>query len=349
MPTINDMCLAPKKRGRGAQYNLKPVDSIPTKFIKDSDTGLYSYAEMPGLEFESVKDEIKFDPESICSEVQIKLEPESKENDSGANFSVNPWDVSNVSVFLSYCCPECDFKSGELLAFSKHAVINHVLSGPLFIDRNPLKDCNIENDENTNLNSYEAKLKLQDCADDPLFDVKPESYEMNTDPFLEDEETTVLETNVEINSKKNKSRKPKKPNVNSNEAKLEESTNDPLLNIKSEIFESDINTLIVETNIESNSNDIKNLDSQSDKNEKNGKKLHYTGSFVCGSCEFIAYTLGSLKYHIQTVHCSDQSEPQTCTDCGKVLSSKRHLKSHIERVHGNNKSNVCHTGYLMAK
>jgi len=49
-----------------------------------------------------------------------------------SNFSVNPWDVSNASVFLSYCCPECDFKSGELLGFSQHAVINHVLSNTLF-------------------------------------------------------------------------------------------------------------------------------------------------------------------------------------------------------------------------
>ena len=44
----------------------------------------------------------------------------------------NPWDVSNASEFLKYCCPECDFKSGELDDFSQHAIENHVLSNTLF-------------------------------------------------------------------------------------------------------------------------------------------------------------------------------------------------------------------------
>jgi len=196
------------------------------------------------------------------------------------------------------------------------------------------------------MNSYEAKLKLQSCADDPLFNVKPENYEMDTDPCLEYEKAMVSETNNKINNKENNSRKIKKTHMNSNEAKhdSEEYTKDPLLNIKSEIFEVDIDTFIepVKANIETYSNDIKNLENQSDKHEKNGKKLEFTGSFVCGSCTFIANTLESLKYHIQTLHCTtlQSAEPQTCTDCGKVLSSKRYLKSHIERVHGKDRSNV---------
>merc|ERR1712238_393757 len=44
----------------------------------------------------------------------------------------NPWDVCNASEFLKYCCPECDFKSGELDGFSQHAIGNHVLSNILF-------------------------------------------------------------------------------------------------------------------------------------------------------------------------------------------------------------------------
>ena len=34
-------------------------------------------------------------------------------------------------------------------------------------------------------------------------------------------------------------------------------------------------------------------------------------------------------------------EPQTCTDCGKVLSSIRSLRGHIQNVHCTDKSNVC--------
>merc|ERR1719362_2218071 len=100
------------------------------------------------------KNENGFEAQSICSEIELKIEPgseknestfsgncsniqpqlesEYEENDSESKFSVNPWDVPNASVFLLYCCPECDFKSEEVLAFSQHANINHVLSNILF-------------------------------------------------------------------------------------------------------------------------------------------------------------------------------------------------------------------------
>ena len=43
-------------------------------------------------------------------------------------------------------------------------------------------------------------------------------------------------------------------------------------------------------------------------------------------------------------------EPQTCTDCGKVISSMGVLRRHIQNVHGNDKSNVCnHCGKGFAK
>ena len=35
---------------------------------------------------------------------------------------INPWMVDNVSVFLNYCCPECDFKEKNLQLFSDHAL-----------------------------------------------------------------------------------------------------------------------------------------------------------------------------------------------------------------------------------
>ena len=35
---------------------------------------------------------------------------------------ITPWMVDNVSVFLNYCCPECDFKEKNLQIFSDHAL-----------------------------------------------------------------------------------------------------------------------------------------------------------------------------------------------------------------------------------
>ena len=40
-------------------------------------------------------------------------------------FDGNPWLVDDVSVFLNYCCPECDYKEKDLRVFSDHALENH--------------------------------------------------------------------------------------------------------------------------------------------------------------------------------------------------------------------------------
>ena len=33
----------------------------------------------------------------------------------------NPWNVSDLSDFLRYCCPECDYKCEEVQSFCNHA------------------------------------------------------------------------------------------------------------------------------------------------------------------------------------------------------------------------------------
>ena len=46
--------------------------------------------------------------------------------------SSNPWNVSDASVFLKYCCPECDYINLSLPEFSDHALENHAQSIALF-------------------------------------------------------------------------------------------------------------------------------------------------------------------------------------------------------------------------
>ena len=45
----------------------------------------------------------------------------------------NPWEVSDASRFLRYCCPECDFRNENLEEFSEHALQNHILANTLFV------------------------------------------------------------------------------------------------------------------------------------------------------------------------------------------------------------------------
>ena len=44
----------------------------------------------------------------------------------------NPWNVHAVSMFLKYCCPECDYQISELDVFELHATSCHELSKILF-------------------------------------------------------------------------------------------------------------------------------------------------------------------------------------------------------------------------
>ena len=51
---------------------------------------------------------------------------------SRALSAFNPWSVPDASVFLKYCCPECDFQDLKLDGFKSHAVKTHSLSHGLF-------------------------------------------------------------------------------------------------------------------------------------------------------------------------------------------------------------------------
>ena len=44
----------------------------------------------------------------------------------------NPWNVANATMFLKYCCPECDYQITQLEIFVVHATSNHALSKILF-------------------------------------------------------------------------------------------------------------------------------------------------------------------------------------------------------------------------
>ena len=50
----------------------------------------------------------------------------------------NPWEVSDASSFLNYCCPECEFIHENLQEFSKHALENHILANSLFTQEKPI-------------------------------------------------------------------------------------------------------------------------------------------------------------------------------------------------------------------
>ena len=48
------------------------------------------------------------------------------------DFEYNPWSVEDASVFLKYCCPECDYQILDYEMFANHAEKNHTKSITLF-------------------------------------------------------------------------------------------------------------------------------------------------------------------------------------------------------------------------
>ena len=187
---------------------IPEIDDIndPLGVLNHQNENDLKYSRKPDLH------ENKNENNKIPSKIQVKFEPETEANYNESNFLVNPWDVSNPSVFLNYCCPECDFKSGELFGFSEHAVMNHVLSNTLFHERDFDKSITIE--INQEMNSNEAKLKFEGQTGNNLFDTKPKNCEMAVYDFVQNEETMESGENIETNS-----------NVNVNLANIEKSTN----------------------------------------------------------------------------------------------------------------------------
>ena len=84
----------------------------------------------------------------------------------------NPWNVHEVSMFLKYCCPECDYQITQLDIFEDHATSSHELSKILFenIDKfvetkngfqikEEVNDMSEHNDYDIESNNCEGKLK----------------------------------------------------------------------------------------------------------------------------------------------------------------------------------------------
>ena len=86
----------------------------------------------------------------------------------------NPWAVTNVSVFLKFCCPECDYKCATLKDFSCHATESHDLSTTLFRQDNNLSQLNDLLNELNNLEEYPVKEEVNDND----FDAKTDDEEL---------------------------------------------------------------------------------------------------------------------------------------------------------------------------
>ena len=84
----------------------------------------------------------------------------------------NPWNVADATMFLKYCCPECDYQITHLNIFEVHATTQHELSSIFF-------------------ENIEIAKKLQD----------PLTVNGNGNGIVKLEDTDIKETSAEFNIK----------------------------------------------------------------------------------------------------------------------------------------------------
>ena len=94
------------------------------------------------------------------------MEPFEQKPEVETNFS-NPWNVSDLSLFLRYCCPECEYKCEEAHFFCDHALDFHKNSNVLL--------------ENWRDEKYQTNMKQE-----ILLEVEPELTLENQDIHMRD-------------------------------------------------------------------------------------------------------------------------------------------------------------------
>ena len=90
----------------------------------------------------------------------------------------NPWDVSDASEFLRYCCPECDQKCAQLGDFSKHAIESHPKAQALF-ESMESKDIKEEEPEEVVVKSDHVIDDLNDIDWAPEAELRSDSEDMD--------------------------------------------------------------------------------------------------------------------------------------------------------------------------
>ena len=74
------------------------------------------------------------------------------------DFENNPWSVEDASVFLKYCCPECNYQILNHDMFSYHALENHVKSKTLFEQIEEKEQSNVKPEVLNYDSNYESSL-----------------------------------------------------------------------------------------------------------------------------------------------------------------------------------------------
>ena len=139
----------------------------------------------------------------ISGKMDEKMEIEVNPLIAEENSNYNPWSVSDLDVFLYFCCPECDVKDHSKEEFIKHAFTEHPKSKECLQMFHIKKEIE-EYDEN--IDKYEDENSFQYF--DPEFEMKKEvdedfhqnplKYENENDSYMKKEDSEILLNSEEV-------------------------------------------------------------------------------------------------------------------------------------------------------
>ena len=289
--------------------------------------------------------------------------------ESETDVKFNPWNVTDLDIYLKYCCPECDSQHDTKDFFVQHALLEHPKAGEVleYPEENwELKDKKIESV------SYFRDVKSDNLVL-TLPEMKSESKQKRPSKRIreviesDDDDYEESDIKIEPRSKRNCSLESKSPIIEVDEDD-EENASDFDVSPKHEFCEP----IVEKPKLNARKCDHKDYIPEGryhcDECGKGFTHLHtlkrhfaVQHNIMCIKCEMIfpskkllnkhqktckqyqtCKTCGEkfdgaykLKKHVKKNHPVEytQSQCQTCELCGKVLADFHKLKLHLLRVH----------------
>ena len=103
----------------------------------------------------------------------------------------NPWNVADATMFLKYCCPECDYQITHLNTFEVHATTQHELSS-IFFENNKIAN-KLQDPLSVNGNGN-GVVKLEETSAE--FNIKQEFDDYDDDNNLFEPKTHLEEDGI---------------------------------------------------------------------------------------------------------------------------------------------------------
>ena len=268
----------------------------------------------------------------------------SDSNDS----NINPWRVENMKEFLHYHCPQCEFKSKELIEFYSHAVENHQQARTEFCkDSNvtpDVKDIDVlpeimDRSQQTNLDLSTVEMKLKEKINIEKL------HRGNKEISLTGEKSINMKLKEKRHSCSLCGKSYGSPYILQEHVELvHEKKKNHKCHLCSYVVgrKGDLNRHIAGVHEKKKTHkcslcDYSALGSQNLK--RHIESVHEKIRIPCDYCDATFSRKESLNIHIASVH--EGKKPNKCSMCDLQFATKKRLKRHLEQVHEKKDRKIC--------